>query len=381
MKIPIAQPIFGEEETNAVMEVMKTGQLTMGAKVKEFEKAWADYVGVKYGVMVNSGSSANLLMLTAYKNYIGRRGGEIITPAVTWATTVFPIAQVGFKPVLVDVDYDFNIQIDAIRKAINGRTKAIFPVHLLGNPARMEEIVEIAEENDLDILEDCCEAHGAEVNGFKVGTWGEMGTFSFFASHHISTVEGGMIVTNNDDWADQLRSLRVFGWTRDMTFGDILAKNVNLDPRWCFWYPGYNLRPTEMNAAIGIAQLPKLEGYIARRRENARWFNGNLAKHGTQERYGTRHVYLLYGLMSGLVPEHHRKLIAFLEKNGIETRPVISGNMARQPAMKYLDYRISGKLPIAERVHNEGFCIGVHPSITDEQREYVKQKFTEFFNK
>ena len=377
MRVPIASPVVGEEECKAVDAVMRSGQLTMGPRVKEFEKKWADYVGTKHAIMVNSGSSANLLMMTAYKNTVGK--GEVITPAVTWATTVFPIAQVGLKPVLVDVDHDFNISIDAIRKAITDKTRAIFPVHLLGNSARMEEIVEIAEENDLDILEDCCEAHGAEVNGFKVGTFGQMGTYSFFMSHHITCGEGGMIVTDNDQFNDMLRSLRVFGWTRDMALGDVLARQNNLDPRWCFWYPGYNLRPTEMNAAIGLAQLDRLEFWIAQRRMNAQWFNSNLnlphQLYLPQERYATRHVYLLYGMMSPF----RRNLTDFLEANGIETRPVISGNMTLQPAMRKLNYRVSGKLRNAQKIHEEGFCIGVHPGLNDEQRAFVRQKFTEFF--
>jgi len=373
MKVPIAQPVVGEEERQAVDDVMRSGQLTMGPRVKRFEEEWAKYVGTKYAIMVNSGSSANLLMLSAYKSCVGR--GEVITPAVTWATTVFPIAQVGLKPVLVDVDYDFNISIEAIRQAITSKTKAIFPVHLLGNPARMEEIVEIAEENDLDILEDCCEAHGAEVNGFKVGTFGEMGTFSFFMSHHITCGEGGMIVTNNDDWNDQLRSLRVFGWTRDMKYGDTFARANNLDPRWCFAQVGYNLRPTEMNATIGLVQFPRLEKWISVRRSNAYWFNNNLCLTGVKERYQTRNVYLLYGMTT----PRRKDLTAFLEQNGIETRPVISGNMTLQPAMKHLKYRVAGSLRNAQRIHDEGFCIGVHPGITTEQQEYVKQKFEEFF--
>src|SRR6266516_229606 len=202
MRISLANPIYSrEKEIVEVLKTLESGQLSMGEKVRQFEKTWAEYCGVKCAVMVNSGSSANLLAMTLLKEIVG--GGEVITPAVTWATTIFPIAQVGMTPVLVDVDWDFNISIKRVEQAIGLKTRAIFPVHLLGNPARMAELRELADENDLFLIEDACEAHGAEIFGKKVGGFGDMGTFSFYVSHHITTIEGGMITTDNVDYADR----------------------------------------------------------------------------------------------------------------------------------------------------------------------------------
>lgn len=378
MKVSLADPQFGDAERAAVDEVMKTGMLTMGKRVKMFEEQWAKYCGVNRGIMTNSGSSANLLAMSILKE-LYPKGGEVITPAITWATTILPISQTGFTPVLVDVDYDYNISLDAIRKAITWKTKAIMPVHLLGNPARMPEIMEIAEERDLLVIEDCCEAHGAMLDGKKVGSFGDMGTFSFYASHHISTIEGGMIVTNNTFVDDELRSLRAFGWTRDTMSDEMVEAMYGIDPRFCFVNPGYNLRPTELNAAIGLVQLPRLEENIKRRRENASWYWRYLPTPTHVNGIGApdrRHVFLLYPFQIG---GKKQKLVDFLEKNGIETRPIISGNMARQPVMQKIKHRISGKLVNAELAHDNGFCIGVHPGIGETERNYIRFKMQEFF--
>jgi len=204
-KIPLQVPSYGWEEVYEALDSLFSTWVTMGKKVEMFERLFAKYLNIKHATMVNSGSSANLIALSiltnpTLKNKISKNA-EIITPATTWSTTVYPIANVNCITVLVDVDLDtFNINIEQLEKAISSKTKAIMCVHLLGNPCEIEEIIKIAEKHNLFVIEDACEAHGAKVRGKKVGTFGDIGTFSFFFSHHISTIEGGMVVTNNDEY-------------------------------------------------------------------------------------------------------------------------------------------------------------------------------------
>src|SRR6266702_4202454 len=237
-RIPLNIPTYSSEEVEEALESLLSTWVTMGSKVKKFEEAFAQYNGSKHAVMVNSGSSANLLALSVLTNPILpdhiEKGSEIITPAVTWATTVYPISNVGCTPVLVDVDpTSFNIIPEEIEKAIGPKTKAIVPVHLLGRPSEIDLIAKIAEDNDLFLVEDSCESTGAQFQGKKVGSFGDMGTFSFFISHHISTIEGGMIVTDDDKLYEYLKAMRAFGWVRDLQDKDELAKaNNGIDPRF-----------------------------------------------------------------------------------------------------------------------------------------------------
>ena len=353
----------------------------MGAKVKRFEEMWAEYIGVKYAVMTNSGSSANLLALSC----LGLEpGDEVITPALTWATTVFPVAQVGAVPVLVDVDLDtYNISVEAVERAITPQTKAIMPVHLLGNPCDIGGLW----KRKL-ILEDACEAHGAENNGKKVGGLAHLGTFSFFFSHHISTIEGGIVVTNDRSWADQCRSMRAHGWIREMSDkAERAAERPDIDPRFLFAHAGYNFRPTEIQGAFGIHQLPRLEGFIKQRRENAAYWNRELAEFSDylqlqEERPGTRHVWFAFPVMVRPgAPFTRKQLQDFLEAKGVETRPIEAGNMAIQPAMKHVKHRVSGPLTNAQLIHDNAFFFGNHSGIGPEEREAVVGYFKEFFRR
>jgi len=233
----------------------------MGNKVKKFEDEFSRYVGCENGIMVNSGSSANLIALSVLTNPTIenpiKKDSFIITPAVTWATTVSPIVNVGCKPLFVDVDLDtFCVNPETIKNAINSDVSCILPVHLMGNPCDMNEISKIKNDNDLYLVEDCCEAHGAKINGKSVGSFGDIGTYSFFMSHHITTIEGGMIVTNNDSLADTAKILRAFGWPRDSKHKEkISSKYPKIDSRFLFVNLGYNLRPTEIQGAFGVIAL------------------------------------------------------------------------------------------------------------------------------
>ena len=382
-KIPLAVPAWGQEEINEAIDSLTSGMLTMGRKVKRFEEMWAEYIGVKHAVMVNSGSSANLLALSA----LGLKpGDEVITPALTWATTVFPIAQVGAVPVLVDVDLDtYNIDPQAMEDAITPRTVAVMPVHLLGNPCSMGRLIEITDGHDLDLIEDACEAHGAEYKGQKMGSLsgGTMGTFSFFFSHHISTIEGGMIVTNLDHFEPLIRSLRAFGWAREVPHQEY----PGIDPRFLFLHAGYNFRPTEIQGAFGIHQVPRLEGFIEHRRWLADYWNENLKEYEEflilpYERPGTRHARFAYPfLLRPGCPFTKEELQQHLESKGVESRQIEAGNMAIQPAMEHINHRISGSLTNAEYIHNNAFFIGCHHGIGQAEREAVVEYVQEFLAK
>lgn len=384
-RIPLNVPTYGAPEVIEALDSLMSTWVTMGKKVKTFEEMFAEYVGTRHGVMVNSGSSANLLALSA----LGLQpGDEVITPAVTWATTVFPIAQVGAVPVLVDVERDsYNISPKAINAALTPRTKAIMPVHLLGNPCNMDAIMNIATpigRRELYVIEDCCEAHGAEYHGRKVGCFGDVATFSFFFSHHISTIEGGMLLTGNRLWNDQWRSMRAHGWIRDMSNRDaIAAAHPETDPRFMFAYPGYNFRPTEIQGAFGIHQLPRLDGLVEIRRENAAYFNRELAQYAEwlmlpSEAPNTRHAHFAYPItVKEVSPFTKKDLAEFLESRGLETRPIEAGNMAQQPAMSYVHFR-AGPLPNAEYIHKNAFFFGNHHGIGKVQREAIVGYFHEF---
>jgi len=386
-RIPLNVPTYGAEEAIEALDSLMSTWVTMGVKVKRFEEMWAKYIGVKHAVMTNSGSSANLLALSSLNL---PSGSEVITPAVTWATTVFPIAQLGLVPVLVDVDLKtYNLNLNAVEMAITPRTEAIMPVHLLGNPCNMPSLLDMTYRYNLSVIEDACEAHGAEdYSRQKVGSFGTIGTFSFFFSHHISTIEGGMIVTDEDDLADKCRSLRSFGWVRDHSdASDIKEQYPTIDPRFLFQYAGYNFRPTEIQGAFGIHQLPRLDGFIEQRRENANYWNQALQEFEEylilpSEQPGTKHVWFAYPVMlQEGVPFTKQELMAFLESKGVETRPIEAGNMAVQPAMQEINYRISGELPNSEYIDRNAFFFGNHSGIGAEEREAIVDYFTEFFKR
>ncbi len=390
VKIPLMVPSYGAEEVIEALDSMLSGNVTMGTKVERFEKAFAGYIGVKHAFMVNSGSSANLLALSALTNPTFKDriqpGDEVITPSVTWSTTVFPIINCGAVPVLVDVDLDtFDINTKEIEKAIGPRTRAIMLVHLLGNPCNMDEIMAIARKHSLYVIEDSCEAHGAEYKGQKVGSFGDMATFSFYFSHHISTIEGGMVLTSNSELAELLRMLRVFGWIRHTkTRSETVGKFDEINARYLFLNIGYNVRPSEIQGAFGIHQLPKLDDFIEIRRDNARFWSERLKKHGDslllhEERPGTRHVWFGYPVtVKPDAPFSRRELVTFLEGRGVETRPIMAGNFDEQPVMTLFPYRKIGDLPNSRLVMHNSFFFGNHHGIGKPEREKVAGYFDEF---
>ena len=392
-KISIADPTYGFAEVNEVIDSLLSTWVTMGKKVKKFENNFARYIGSKYSVMVNSGSSANLLALSIltnpkFSNRI-KVGSEVLTPAVTWATTLFPIVNVSLVPSIIDVDLEnFNLDVDKLRKSITKKTKAIMLVHLLGNPANMKEIIDIAKEYDLFVIEDSCEAHGAEFNNKKVGSFGDISTFSFYLSHHISTIEGGMLLTKNEEIFELAKTMRIFGSIRDQkNKKQIAKKNPELDTRFLFDSSGFNFRPTEIQGAFGIHQIKKLEKFIKIRSNNANFLNKKLAKFSNyllfhSERPNTRHVWFAYPItVRSSSPFSRNQLVNFLEKKNIETRPIMAGDITQQPVMKLIKKKINKPLTNSKFIHSNSFFIGVHQGIGKIQRDYVVSVFEEFMKR
>ena len=388
-RIPLIAPSYGPDEVWEALDSMLSGRVTMGEKVERFEAAFARYLGVRHAVMVNSGSSANLLAVAALTSPRSERplqpGAEVITPAVTWATTVWPIAQAGLVPVLVDVEAEtYNIDPEQIERAITTRTRAIMPVHLLGRPCDMDAIADIAARHELAVIEDACEAHGAEHDGRKVGSLGDLATFSFYFSHHITTIEGGILVTDSDSIADTARALRAFGWTRDLAdANEIAAAHPEIAPRYLFVAAGYNLRPTELQAAFGLHQLGRLHGFVEQRRANARYWTerlGALSPHLglPAEAPGTRHAWFAYPVtVAAEAPFTRAELAAHLEANALETRPIMAGNIAEQPAMATVAHRAVGELPNARAIHRRAFFFGNHSGIGEPERSAIVDYFAD----
>lgn len=388
--IPIAAPPYGFEEVNEAVDSLLSRWVTMGEKVKKFEEEYAKYIGVKYAIMVNSGSSANLLALAiltnpGLKNKLNP-GDEVITPALTWVTTVYPIVNNGLKPVFVDVDQkSFNIDADQIENAITPKTKAIMPVHLLGNPANIEKIKAIADRNNLIVIEDSCEAHGAEVNGKKIGSFGDMSTFSFFLSHHITTMEGGVLLTNNEEYYEIGKALRAFGWIRDLKDKSELSKqNSKLDPRFLFVNMGFNIRPTELQGGFGIHQIKKLEGFIKMRQDNANFWNNKLRKFSDylqfpEEEKNIRHVYFGYPiLIKENAPFSYKELVDYLGSKKIDTRPIMAGNIVEQPSSSFYEYRVSGELINSSKIMHNAIFIPNHQEIGVKEREFIANCIIQF---
>jgi CDP-6-deoxy-D-xylo-4-hexulose-3-dehydrase len=388
--LPLVMPTFGEDEILEALDSMTSMQVTMGRKVRQFEQDFSDYLSSKYSTMVNSGSSANLLALSILSNPLVknriRAGDEIIVPAVTWSTTIFPAINIGARAVLVDVDEDYLLDIEKMKEMISEKTKAIMPVHLLGNVCDMGAISDLAEDHKLFLVEDTCEALGSEYGGKKAGTFSDISTFSFYFSHHITTIEGGMLCTSNFDCAELSKILRAHGYIRDsMKKQEYVDANPDIDPRFMFVNTGYNLRPTDLAGAFGLHQLKKLEGFISKRREIAAKLLAALKKYESylvlpREKNGTRHSWFAFPLtVREGSPFTCKQLMAHLEKNGIETRPVVGGNLAEQPAFEHFDHK-NGDLTNARYIMRNAFYFGIHPNIDDNAIGQVCLAFERFFS-
>ena len=386
--VPLNADTFGSEEKKAVQDVINGGNYTMGDRCRRFERRFADYVGADHAVMVNSGSSANLIALSVLADphcpKLGRKQriepkAEVIVPALTWSTTIWPVIQMGCIPVFVDCDPDtMQMRPEDIEAAIDSNTRAIVIVHVLGGAADISSIKEIADRHGLWLVEDTCESLGVRWQEKFVGTFGEFGTFSFFFSHHISTIEGGMVVTNDHDLAELARAQRAHGWIRHMEDRDKWTRKYpDIDPRYLFITTGYNVRPTEIAGAIGLVQIERLEGFNESRRDLAARINRGLAPLVSRGdlrlvQYPQDCAPAPFGYVVRCRDKETRNQFgAHLEAHGIETRPVICGNMARQPAMHNFQHRTSGSLAGADEMMDCGLYWGVHPMMSSAEIDHV----------
>lgn len=386
---PLSVPLYGADEVSGALLALLEQRVTMGDQVRAFERAFAEFIGSKYAIMVNSGSSANLLALAALTQVSVvdglRPGDEVIVPAVTWSTTVTPILQLGCVPVLVDIDPEtLNMRPESVLEAIGPKTRGVMPVHLLGNPVDMAPLMQIADEHKLWVIEDTCESLGSEIASRKVGSFGHFGTFSFYFSHHITTIEGGMVVTDDKHLADLARSLRAHGWSRDMSNrAELEAANPWIDPHFLFVNVGYNFRPMETQAAFGLVQLRRLDEFNARRRENALALAEALAPYGDElrlvsEQEGGRSTWFGFSVLLKDA-DARRALRDHLESRRIATRPIVAGNLALQPAFRDNPHRTVGTLANATSIGERGLFIGNHPSLTDAHIDHIVTAFQDFF--
>lgn len=375
MEYKLATSTWDDLEINAIQDVIKTDKFSMGPKVEEFEKQFAQYFGSKYAVMCSSGSTANLLMTASLffsKKPKLKAGDEIIVPAVSWSTTYFPLQQYGLKLKFVDIDLNtLNYNLDDLESAVSSKTKAIMAVNLLGNSNDFNKINEIIENRDIVVIEDNCESMGAKFDDKFCGTHGLMGTFSTFFSHHMATMEGGMVLTDDEEYYHILLCLRAHGWTRNLPDKNHVADKSNdwFEESFRFVLPGYNVRPLEMSGAIGIEQLKKLPLFIKQRRKNAEIFV-KLFKDDKrfliQKEIGES-SWFGFSLIIMNKSINRKEIIDLLTINKIDSRPIVTGDFTKNDVMKFFNYEIHETLENADHLHYQGFFLGnSHVDLTEE---------------
>ena len=368
---PLINDNISAKDKSALAEfVLNSNRFTNGPKVKEFEQAWTDWLGVKYSVMVNSGAAANYITAAIVRELKGHHG-EIIVPPIGWVSDVSSVINTGYTPVFVDVDLrSMAITAENIKHAINENTKAIVLVHTLGFNGLTDELVQLARDNDLLLIEDCCESHGATHNGARVGTHGDMSCFSFYFGHHMTTIEGGMISTNNYEVSELARMFRSHGMTRDAS-AETHAKYAKPDvnPLFTFAVPGYNMRSTELNAVLGLEQLPRLNSNIDARVQNLKMWLDNLdpAKYFVDFAVEGNSNYALPLIWNN--PHKRNAICRLLEEVGVEYRlgTAGGGNQARQPYLERYTHKVVGTLAMSDYIHDHGLYIGNHPKLTKTQ--------------
>ena len=386
-KYKLADDTWDEYELKAIEDVIKSRKFTMGEKVSQFERQFASYVGSKYAVMSNSGSSANLLAISAlfYANKL-KKGDEVIVPAVSWSTTYYPVHQMGLKLVYVDIDIEtLNMSTKDVENAITNKTKAIFAVNLLGNPNDFDVLLEICNRHNLILIEDNCESLGATYKEKQCGTFGLLGTYSSFYSHHISTMEGGVTVTDDKNLYDLMLSLRAHGWTRNLDDkSTIYTKKENkFYESFNFILPGYNLRPLEFEGSIGIEQIKKIPKIIQQRRKNAEYFIGRIKNYNDlihQKELGDSSWFGFSIILRGNLQNKRDELVNYLNSVGIEVRPIVAGNFTLNRVNKLLNNRIYGKLESATFLHHNGFFIGNHSKSNHKEVDYFFNQLDKFLS-
>ena len=364
---PLATSTWNDKEIQAIQSVIEKDIYSMDSNVTQFEQDFTKFINRKYCVMVSSGSAANLIATAALfytKNPMLERGDEVIVPAVSWSTTYFPLQQYGLKLKFVDIDLDtLNYDLDALESSITSNTKMIMVVNILGNPNDFDVINSLIKDKDIFILEDNCESMGAEYKGKKTGVFGVMGTFSTFFSHHIATMEGGLVTTDDEELYHVLLSLRAHGWTRSLPKQNHVSNKSDdwFEESFRFVLPGYNVRPVEMSGAIGVEQLKKLPSFLKQRRCNAKLFVELFRDHPDfiiQKNIGNSSWFGFSLIIRPISKLRRKDLIRKLQENQIDCRPIVTGNFTRNEVMKYFHYEIHQELVNADYLHENGFFVG-----------------------
>ena len=371
---PLTESVLENRDLNAAINIIKSKKITMGKKTKEIEEFFKRKITGVNSLMVNSGSSANLLIFQCLINPMVKKlkpGDEVLIPAICWSTSLWPIIQSGLKVKFVDIDVKtFNINIDHLIKKITSKTKALMLVHALGNCADMDKIVKICKEKKIILIEDTCEALGSSFNKKPLGTFGDFSSFSFYYSHHITSGEGGMVCVKNKKYLEIIKSLRSHGWSRGLKESKkISIKNKKINKDWIFVNSGFNLRPTDINAAIGIEQLKRLNKILSIRKYN---YNSIKEKLMNDKRYKNQFNIPLddskkdiawFGIPITLTNNNKKFKNLFmtkLKRRGIITRPIISGNFANQPSIKLYKIKVNYKLKNADIIDQSSFFLGLH---------------------
>jgi CDP-6-deoxy-D-xylo-4-hexulose-3-dehydrase len=404
-KIQYSGPSFDDKELVALMDAILDGWFGVGKRANLFEERFSKLIGQSYGVLTNSGSSANLLAISALKSSRFEKrlvaGDEVIVPATAFPTTVNPIIQNNLRPVFVDVAVGtYNIDVDQLDKSISPKTRAILILHNLGNPCQMKRILEIADEHNLYLIEDNCDALGAKYGGQYTGSFGIMSTCSFYVAHHITMGEGGIVLTNDEKLAVILRSLR--DWGRSCTCPVcVVVRNPNAqcskrfkrqfkslpngyDGRYVYEEIGYNLKPLEFQAAMGLVQLEKLSGFIAKRNENFAKLYDFFKKYEdffilpVWEAEAQPSWFAFPLTLQEGAPFNRQDIIKWYEKCNIETRLLFAGNLIRHPAYEGIPIRVVGDLKNADKIMDDSFFLGVYPGVDEEKMNFILEKTEEF---
>jgi CDP-6-deoxy-D-xylo-4-hexulose-3-dehydrase len=370
MTFELASSPWGQEEIDAIQDVVNSGRFTMGEKVNQFEQEFANKIGTKYALMVSSGSMANLVSTAALfyrSNCPLKRGDEVIVPAISWATSYYPLQQYGLKLRFLDVELNtLNMDVSRLEEALTPNTRMVMAVSILGNPAALDVMRKFCDKHNLILFEDNCESMGAKLNRKFTGTFGDLGTFSTFFSHHISTMEGGLIVTDDEELFCLMRSIRAHGWTRDQPEDSTIYEKTNDDffEAYRFILPGYNARPLELFGAIGLEQLKKLEDLIAIRRRNAQVFVDLFAEDDRfiiQQENGESSWFSFTVILNPDLPIQRAEYLHALRNNDIQFRIITGGCFPRHDVIQYFNYDIVDDIKNANLAHDRGFFIGNHP--------------------
>ena len=371
---PLINDNITQQDRQVLADFCLNGErFTNGAKVKEFEKVWSKWLGVKHSVMVNSGASANFVSIAMVKELVGT--GEIIVPPLGWVSDISSVVQLGMKPVFIDISMsNFNITAENIKRAITKDTKAIVLVHTLGFNGMTDEIVKIAKENNIILIEDCCEAHGAQFGDKKVGSIGDISLFSFYFGHHITTIEGGTVCMNDDKLYDLAKLFRSHGMTREASpelQEYYKLTNPDLNPLFTFAVAGFNMRSTELNAVLGLEQMKRLDYNIQKRTQNLHTWLDNLDGLKFIKGFKTEGSsnFALPLVMQGSTKDKLKDVCNILEEEKVEYRlgTAGGGNQAKQPYLKNFSHEICGTLAQVNYIHSNALYIGNHPELSEDQ--------------